>query len=39
MLCKNVEDNNSESNADDRGLACGVLEGSKDSSGAIYVEF
>ena len=36
MLCKSVEDNNSESNTDDRGLACGVLEGSKDSIRAIY---
>lgn len=39
MLCNNVEENNSESRADDCGLACGVLEGRKDSVGAIYVEF
>lgn len=39
MLCENVEDNNSESNADDCGLACGVLEEIKDSIGAIYVKF
>lgn len=38
LFCRNLEDKNAENNADNRGLACKVPEGSKDFTGHLCEE-